>query len=36
MINTIEKELEKRNELSNFDDMNQIGKKIKSIINIAY
>ena len=33
MINTIEKELEKRNELSNFDDMNQIGKKIKSIIN---
>ena len=33
MINTIEKELEKRNELSNFDDMNQIAKKIKDIIN---
>ena len=32
MINTIEKELEKRNELSNFDDMNQISKKIKGII----
>ena len=33
MINTIEKVLEKRNEESNFDDMNQIQKRIKIIIN---
>ena len=33
MINIIDKELEKRNEMSNFDDMDQIQKKIKSLIN---
>ena len=32
MINTLEKVLEKRNEECNFDDMNQISKKIKLII----
>ena len=33
MINTIEKELEKRNKMSKFDDLNQISKKIKYLIN---
>ena len=32
MINTIDKNLEKKNEESNFDDMNQIQKTIKLII----
>ena len=34
MINTIDKNLEKKNEESNFDDMNQIQKTIKLIIRI--
>ena len=33
MINTIEKVLEKKNTESNFDDMNQISRTIKDIIN---